>query len=69
MIAGLLGQLRVLLATHALDLVERHATRAGLLLDGKIIRQCSADEIAIHRNSEEGLEAAVAAAALPKHGD
>jgi ABC-2 type transport system ATP-binding protein len=59
----------VLLATHALDLVERHATRAGLLLDGKIIRQWSAGEITMHRNSDEGLEAAVAAAALPKHGD
>lgn len=59
----------VLLATHALDLVERYATRAALLLAGKIIHQWTADEIAMARNSEDGLEAAVAAIARPKGGD
>lgn len=53
----------LLLATHALDLVERYATRAGLLLAGRLVQQWSAEEIAVLRASEGGLEATMAAAA------
>jgi ABC-2 type transport system ATP-binding protein len=53
----------ILLATHDLDLVERHANRAALLLDGRLLHQWSSDEIAALRVSDQGFEAAVAAAA------
>ena len=32
------GRCGVLLATHSLDIVEHHADRAALLLDGRIAR-------------------------------
>ena len=53
----------MLLATHALDVVERYSDRAALLLDGRIARQWSAAELAALRAAPgEGLEVALAAA-------
>jgi ABC-2 type transport system ATP-binding protein len=53
----------VLLATHALDVVERYSDRAALLLDGRIARQWSREQLAALRAMPgEGLEAALAAA-------
>jgi ABC-2 type transport system ATP-binding protein len=58
------GRCGVLLATHALDVVERYSDRAALLLGGRIARQWSAEELAALRAMPgEGLEAALAAAA------
>ncbi|MDE2261905.1 MAG: ABC transporter ATP-binding protein [Gammaproteobacteria bacterium] len=58
------GRCGVLLATHALDVVERYSDRAALLLDGRIARQWSTEELAALRAMPgEGLEAALAAAA------
>jgi ABC-2 type transport system ATP-binding protein len=57
------GRCGVLLATHALDVVERYSDRAVLLLDGRIARQWSGEELAALRALPgEGLEAALAAA-------
>jgi ABC-2 type transport system ATP-binding protein len=42
----------VLLATHSLDIVEHYADKAALLLDGRIVREWSAREMAAVR--EEG---------------
>ena len=57
------GRCGVLLATHALDVVERYSDRAALLLDGRIARQWSGEELAALRAMPgEGLEAALAAA-------
>ncbi len=53
----------VLLATHALDVVERYADRAALLLNGRIVQVWSASQIAASRACEGGLEDAVSAAA------
>jgi ABC-2 type transport system ATP-binding protein len=50
----------VLLATHALEIVERHADRAGLLIDGRITREWGAVELAQLRASGQGLENALA---------
>jgi ABC-2 type transport system ATP-binding protein len=50
----------VLLATHALDVVERHADRAGLLIDGRITREWQAADLARLRASGLGLDAALA---------
>ena len=53
----------VLLATHALDVVERYSDRAALLLDGRIAREWSRQELAVLRAAPgEGLEVALAAA-------
>jgi ABC-2 type transport system ATP-binding protein len=53
----------VLLATHALDVVERYSNRAALLLNGRIAREWSSEELAALRaESGEGLEVALAAA-------
>ncbi|HVW67507.1 MAG TPA: hypothetical protein VHB68_00970, partial [Steroidobacteraceae bacterium] len=58
------GRCSVLLATHALDIVERYADRAALLLDGRIAHEWRKDELAAMRvTSEEGFEAALAAVA------
>ena len=58
------GKCSVLLATHALDIVERYADRAALLLDGRIAHEWRKDELtALRAKSEEGFEAALAAAA------
>lgn len=45
----------VLLATHSLDMVLEHSTRAGLLLDGKLHREVSVEELIRFRGS--GLRA------------
>ena len=53
----------VLLATHALDVVERYSDRAALLLDGRIARVWTGEELAALRAAPgEGLELALAAA-------
>jgi ABC-2 type transport system ATP-binding protein len=56
------GKCGVLLATHALDIVERYADRAALLLNGGLVQQWRREEIAALSNSTEGgFEAAIAA--------
>ncbi len=58
------GKCSVLLATHALDIVERYADRAALLLNGRIAHEWRKDALASMRaTSEEGFEAALAAVA------
>jgi ABC-2 type transport system ATP-binding protein len=58
------GMCSVLLATHALDIVERYADRAALLLNGRIAHEWRKDELtAMRAQSEEGFEAALAAVA------
>lgn len=53
----------VLLATHALDVVERYSDRAALLLNGRIARQWDSEElVALRAAPGEGLEVALAAA-------
>ncbi|HTX25167.1 MAG TPA: ABC transporter ATP-binding protein [Steroidobacteraceae bacterium] len=49
----------VLLATHALDVVERYADRAALLLCGRIAHIWSASELSGIRSSAGGLEEAI----------
>jgi ABC-2 type transport system ATP-binding protein len=57
------GRCGLLLATHALDVVERYSDRAVLLLDGRIAREWSSAELAVLRESPgDGLEVALAAA-------
>lgn len=56
------GRTSIILATHALDVIERFATRAVLLLDGRIVQDWSAADIARLSGCEDGLEAAFAAA-------
>jgi ABC-2 type transport system ATP-binding protein len=57
------GRCGVLLATHALDVVERYSDRAALLLNGRIAREWSREELAALRAApDEGLEMALAAA-------
>jgi len=51
----------LLLATHAIDIVEHQADRAGLLLDGRLRREWSAAEIRALRANHRGFEAALAA--------
>jgi ABC-2 type transport system ATP-binding protein len=58
----------VLLATHALDVVERYADRAALLLSGRLVREWQAAEIAALRTSPQGLEGAMAEAAAADDG-
>ena len=55
----------VLLATHALDVVERYSDRAALLLNGRIAREWASEELAALRAAPgEGLEVALAAACV-----
>lgn len=54
------GRCSVLLATHALDVVERYADRAALLLDGRLVHEWSAQALAALRGSSQGLETAIA---------
>jgi ABC-2 type transport system ATP-binding protein len=64
------GKCSVLLATHALDIVERYAERAALLLHGRIAHEWRKDELAAMRaKSEEGFEAALAAVAVEIEGE
>ncbi|HEY6515385.1 MAG TPA: ABC transporter ATP-binding protein [Steroidobacteraceae bacterium] len=59
----------VLLATHALDVVERYSDRASLLLNGRIAREWSSEELAALRATPgEGLEVAMAAACAGSQG-
>ena len=59
------GKCSVLLATHALDIVERYADRAALLLNGRIAHEWRKEELtAMRAHSEEGFEAALAAVAV-----
>jgi ABC-2 type transport system ATP-binding protein len=52
----------VLLATHALDVVLREATRAALLLEGRLIKTWGREELnSLREEGPEGLEAALAA--------
>jgi len=51
----------LLLATHAIDIVEHQADRAGLLLDGRMRREWCAAEIKTLRGNELGFDAALAA--------
>jgi ABC-2 type transport system ATP-binding protein len=56
------GRCGVMLATHALDIVERYADRAALLLNGGLVHEWRHDEInALATASEDGFEAAIAA--------
>jgi ABC-2 type transport system ATP-binding protein len=50
----------VLLATHALDIVEHHADHAGLLQDGSIRREWTKPAIEAIRSSGRNFEAALA---------
>lgn len=52
----------VLLATHALDVVEHYADRAGLLLDGRVKREWQKKEIQELRTNGKGFDAALAEA-------
>jgi len=57
------GRASVVLATHALDVVERYADRAALLLRGRLVYEWRGAEIAQLGRTEEGFEGAVAEAA------
>lgn len=53
----------VLLATHSLDIVEHYADKAALLIDGRIVREWSEDEIAAYRvQGDSAMETALAMA-------
>lgn len=55
------GDTSVLLATHSLDIAERHATRVVLLMDGRVRRSWDAAQLATMRESQEcSLERAMA---------
>ncbi len=57
------GDTSVLLATHSLDIAERHATRVVLLMDGRVRRSWDAAELAMMREqSGRSLENAMAEA-------
>jgi ABC-2 type transport system ATP-binding protein len=50
----------LLLATHALDIVEHYADRAAVLIDGRLKREWRKDEIDQLRLSGQGFETALA---------
>lgn len=50
----------LILATHALDIVEHYADHAALLLDGVVAREWSRADIAHLRNREGGFGTAIA---------
>ena len=55
------GRCALLLATHSLDIVEHHADRAALLLDGRIAREWSREQIAeLRRQGANAFEEALA---------
>ena len=57
------GDASVLLATHSLDIAERHATRVVLLMDGRVRRAWDAAELAAMRERlERSLEKMLAEA-------
>ena len=56
------GRCALLLATHSLDIVEHHADRAALLLDGRIAHEWSKDQLAaLRRQGANAFEEALAA--------
>lgn len=57
------GRCSVVLATHALDIVERYADRAVLLYDGRLLRGWNANDLArLRAMPGEGLEGELALA-------
>lgn len=57
------GDTSVLLATHSLDIAERHATRVVLLMDGRVRRSWDAAELTgMREGPEPSLEKAMAEA-------
>jgi ABC-2 type transport system ATP-binding protein len=56
----------VLLATHALDSVLRHATRAGLLLDGGLVRTWDTQQLDAMRREDPGALETALAEAVPQ---
>jgi ABC-2 type transport system ATP-binding protein len=57
------GRCAVVLATHALDIVLHYASRAGLLLDGKLATTWSKEQIEVMRRvGPEAIEIALAEA-------
>jgi ABC-2 type transport system ATP-binding protein len=52
----------LLLATHALDIVEHHADRTGLLFDGRLRHEWSKAQISALRQRGLGLDEAMASA-------
>lgn len=57
------GQCAIVLATHALDIVERYADRAALLINGRIAKNWTSDDLAAMRGEGvASLETAMAAA-------
>jgi ABC-2 type transport system ATP-binding protein len=57
------GRCAVLLATHSLDIVEHHADKAALLIDGRIVREWNEEEIAAYRvQGNSAMEVALASA-------
>ena len=57
------GDSAVLLATHALDIVERHADQVGLMMGGRLVRTWSAQQLQALRSAGETLEEILAGAA------
>jgi ABC-2 type transport system ATP-binding protein len=56
------GDTSALLATHSLDIAERHATRVVLLVDGGVRRSWDATELTAMREEQDSLEKAMAEA-------
>jgi ABC-2 type transport system ATP-binding protein len=54
----------VLLATHALDVVEHHADRTGILMRGEILREWSKADIEAIALNPDGIESALAEATI-----
>jgi len=48
------------MATHALDIVEHYADRAGRLIDGRLQREWQEKEIQELRLNGKGFDAAIA---------
>jgi ABC-type multidrug transport system ATPase subunit len=55
----------LVLATHALDIVEHYADRAALLIDGRLIREWRKPEIEAVRAGGLGFEQVLADAVAP----
>ncbi len=56
------GRSSVLLATHTLDIVERHADQVGLMIAGRLVQAWSAAQLAALRGAGEPLEETLARA-------
>ena len=52
----------ILLATHSLDIVERYADRAALMIDGRLVREWSKDELNEIKDRGEDLAIVLAEA-------